>query len=139
MQFFRNSSIQRKLMTVIFFTSLLGLSVAAMAFEFYERASFRSALVSELEAHSRTLGLNTAAALAFNDRKAAQDLLASLRVESHVVESCLYDRRGNLFAEYRRDPAATSCEGTLPASEGAHFGPESITYSQDISLSGEKT
>ncbi len=42
MPLFRDSSIRRKLSTVIFFTSLLGLSIAALSFEIYERASFRT-------------------------------------------------------------------------------------------------
>ncbi|HET8923308.1 MAG TPA: response regulator [Candidatus Acidoferrum sp.] len=136
---FRNSSIQRKLTVVIFFTSVLGLSLAAMAFEFYERASFRRALADELNSHAATLGLHTAASLAFNDRNAAQELLASLRVERHIVEACVYDKRANLFAEYQRDAAASTCEVLAPTSEGTQFGAEMVTYTQSITLSGEKT
>jgi signal transduction histidine kinase/CheY-like chemotaxis protein len=139
MQFFRNSSVQRKLTIVIFCTSLLGLSIAGMSFEVYERASFRGALVSELQAHAGTLGLNTAASLAFNDRKSAQDLLDSLRVEPQLVEACLYDKRGNLFAEYRREPAIPGCETAAPRNEGARFDANWVTYSKAITLGGEKT
>jgi hypothetical protein len=50
MSFYRDASIQRKLTFGILTTSLLGLSLACMAFEIYERASFRRALTSELSA-----------------------------------------------------------------------------------------
>jgi hypothetical protein len=76
MQPFRDSSIRGKLSMLIFCTSLLGLSIAGMAFEIYERASFRAALINELTAHADMLGSNTAASLAFNDRKSAQDLMS---------------------------------------------------------------
>jgi len=57
---------------VIFCTSLLGLSLTGVAFEFYERASFRSSLVNQLTSHADMLSLNTAASLNLNnDRKSA--------------------------------------------------------------------
>ena len=92
MSFYRDASIQRKLTFVILTTSLLGLSLACMAFEIYERASFRRALTSDLSALADTLGANTTAALAFSDHQSAQDILAALRAESHIVGSSLYDK-----------------------------------------------
>jgi PAS domain-containing protein len=137
MPFFQNLSVQRKLTMVIFCTSLLGLSITGMAFEVYERASFRHALVSELEAHAGTLGLNTAASLAFNDRKSAQDLLASLRVEKPVFQACLYDLQGTIFAEYRRELAISACPRTAPPTEGAKFDKEAVVYTKSLTLSAE--
>src|SRR6266851_5761128 len=63
MLLFRDSSIRRKLSMVIFCTSLLGLSIAGLAFEIYERASFRASLVEDLTAQADTLRLNITAAL----------------------------------------------------------------------------
>src|SRR5208282_2697960 len=103
MQLFKNASIQRKLTFVIVCTSLVGLSMACLSFDIYERSSFRAAMTSELSALAETLGANTAASLAFNDRKSATDVLGALRAERHVVAACLYDNRGAVFAEYRRD------------------------------------
>jgi signal transduction histidine kinase/DNA-binding response OmpR family regulator len=139
MLFFRDSSIRRKLNMVISCTSLLGLSIAGVAFEIYERASFRASLVEDLTAQADTLRLNTAAALAFNDRKSAQDLLEALRVERHVVAACLYDKSGNVFAEYRRDSAALACQKTAALEESARFDREFVTLSRNISLGGENT
>src|SRR5216684_6359142 len=139
MLLFRDSSIRRKLSMVIFCTSLLGLSIAGLAFEIYERASFRASLVEDLTAQADTLRLNITAALTFDDRKSAQDLLESLRVERHIVAACLYDRRGNAFAEFRRDTATAGCETTAPRQEGARFGKEFLTFSRKTSLGGENT
>jgi signal transduction histidine kinase/DNA-binding response OmpR family regulator/HAMP domain-containing protein len=139
MRLFRNSSIQRKLTMVVLFTSLFGLSLTGLAFEIYERASFRTSLVSDLTAQVDTLRLNTAAALAFDDRKSAQDLLESLRVERQIVAACLYDRRGNIFAEYRRDATTPGCEMTAPSQGGAQFGKEFVSFSRKTSLGGENS
>src|ERR1700737_3819548 len=113
MSFYQDASIQRKLMLVILSTSLLGLSLACMGFEVYERASYRSAMTSELSALADTLGADTAAALTFNDQKSAQDMLAALRAERHIVAACLYDNSGKVFAEYRR--AGLGDEFKMPA------------------------
>jgi signal transduction histidine kinase len=138
MSFYQDASIQRKLMLVILSTSLLGLSLACLGFEVYERASYRSAMTSELSALADTLGANTAAALTFNDQKSAQDMLAALRAERHVVAACLYDNSGKVFAEYRR--AGLGDEFKMPAAEadGARFEPDSVTLYRNISLDSGK-
>src|SRR6267378_531265 len=138
MLFIRNASIQRKLTLVIFFVSVLGLSMTCLAFEVYERAIFRSSMISELSAHADMLGLNTAASLTFNDRDSALNLLAALRIEHHIVAACTYDRRGNIFAEYRR--AGAGKDLMMPAwhEDGEQSGPDALTLYRSISLNGEK-
>src|SRR2546423_11888975 len=109
-----------------------------MAFEVYERANFRNAMTSELSALADTLGANSAAAIAFNDRKSAQDMLGALRAEHHVIAACLYDSQGGIFAEYRR--AGVGSEFKMPAShaDGAVFDPDSLVLFHGVSLEGGK-
>ncbi len=139
MPLFRNSSIRRKFSMVILCTSLLGLSIACLAFEIYERTSFRAGLIDELTAHADMLGSNTAASLVFNDRNSAQDLLGALRVEHHVLAACIYDRDGHIFAEYRREGVGESLK--LPAWQGeaTRFERGSLTVYREMSLDGKKT
>jgi signal transduction histidine kinase/CheY-like chemotaxis protein len=139
MTFFRDSSIRRKLSIVIFFTSLLGLSIAGLAFEIYERASFRAGLVDELTAHADMLGLNTAASLAFNDRKSAQDLLGALRLERHILAAGIYDSDGNIFAEYRRDDVGGNLKLPVWHGEETRFERESLTVYRNLRLDGKRT
>src|SRR5580693_756010 len=139
MRFFRDSSIHRKLAIVIICTSLLGLSTTGLAFELYEKASFRATLASELQAHADTLGLNTAASLAFKDRKSAEELLASLRVEPQIVAACIYDGSGNIFAEYRREGVGADFKMPVSQGDALQFGPESLTVFRSFSLAGQRT
>jgi signal transduction histidine kinase/DNA-binding response OmpR family regulator len=133
----RDASIERKLTFVMMATSLLGLSLACLCFEIYERVSYRAAITSELTALSRTLGANTTASLAFSDHQSAVDILSALRAERHVVASCLYDKHGNLFAVYQRKSSENSCSGFAPNVIGAKFEPQTVMLSQVILLSGE--
>jgi len=67
-------------------------------------------LLSLIEAsriQARVLSENASAALAFEDRKAAGELLQSLRNSPDIRVAALYDRSGQLFAHYRRDGEPT--------------------------------
>src|SRR5712692_7799222 len=138
MLFIRNASIQRKLTLVIFLVSILGLTMTCLALEGYERASFRASMVSSLTADADSLGLATAASLAFDDRQSAQRSLATIRAEGYIVAVALYGKQGEIFAEYRR--AGVGGDFRMPAwhEEGAQFGPEALTLYRNLSLNGEK-
>src|SRR5580700_231130 len=139
MPLIRNSSLQRKLTFVIVCTSLVGLCLACLSFEFYERTVFRSAMTTGLSALADILGANTAASLAFNDRKSAQDMLGALRAERHIVAACLYDSRGMVFAEYRREGIGPEFAMSSRHEDGAQFQKNSLTLYRSVSLGSEKT
>jgi len=139
MPLIRNSSIQHKLTFVIVCTNLIGLCLACLSFEFYERTSFRSAMTRQLSALADTLGANTAASLTFNDRKSAQDMLGALRAERHIVAACLYDSRGMVFAEYRREGIGLEFAMPPRREDGAQFQKDSLTLYRSVSLGSEKT
>jgi len=135
----RNASILRKLTFVIVCTSLAGLSLACLSFDLFEKARFRAEMTTEITVLADTLGANTAATLAFDDRKSAQEMLAALRAESHIVAACLYDRHGKVFAEYRRD--GTDRKFTMPPwrADGEQFEKNSLTLFRTVSVGIEKT
>src|SRR3954454_2197956 len=138
MSFYQDASIQRKMTFVILTTSLLGLSLACLAFEVYERASYRTALTSELSALADTLGANTTASLAFSDHQSARDVLAALHAESHIVGSCLYNKQRELFASYQRDAKELDCKKAVLVADGSRFEGDSVTHYRNIYLEGER-
>src|SRR5579864_5677100 len=133
-----NHSIRQKLAAVILLTATLALVLASLGFGFYERASYRATMISELNALADTLGANTTAALMFNDPKSAHDMLSALQSETHIVAGCLYDRRGKIFAEYRRPGIFTACAGPRWDEPGARFGQESLTLVRSVSFEQTK-
>src|SRR3984957_7158483 len=134
----RRSSIQRKLTFVILTTSLLGLSLACLCSEIYERGSFRGAITSQLTALAGTLGANATASLAFSDKQSAVDILKALSAEPHVVTGCLYDKRGQFFAAYQRSGAKDQCGEALTHGEDAKFGSNSVAVYRPTSLGNEQ-
>ncbi len=122
---------------MILTTSLLGLSVACLCSEIYERGSFRGAIASQLTALAGTLGANTTASLAFSDKQSAEDILKALSAEPHIVTGCLYDKKGQFFAAYQRSGATDQCREVLSRSEEETFGSNSVTVLRPISLGSE--
>src|SRR5271168_99726 len=136
---FRDLPIRRKLALLILTSSVLAVLLACMGFAVYERQNFRANTDNELRALADTLGANTAASLAFDDRKTAREMLAALRADHDVLGACLYDIKGNIFAEYRR--AGVGREFTMPSlrDDGAYFERSSIILFRSVVIETEKT
>src|ERR1700728_3257498 len=123
---FRNFSMRFKLALLTLSASVIAVLLASLGFAFYERQSYRASAVREVTALADTLGANTAASVAFNDDRAAREMLGALSTEPNVLAACLYDERGHIFAEYRR--AGSPAVPVFPArrGDGAYFGRESL-------------
>src|SRR5688572_32397608 len=97
---FKDSPIQRKLMTVILLISGAVLLLTCAAFFAYEFVTFRQTTIRQLSAVGEIVANNSTGALAFDSRDDANEILASLKAEKHIVAAALYDKDGNLFAHY---------------------------------------
>jgi signal transduction histidine kinase/DNA-binding response OmpR family regulator len=117
---------------------LIALLLACLGLGFYERNNFRASAAGELEILAGTLGANTAASLAFDDRKSAEEMLAALRSERQILAAGLYDSRGDLFAEYRRHGLSAAFRLPPLEPDGDRFG-EHLTLFKSVFLNGERT
>ncbi len=98
----RDLSIRQKLTRIVFFTCGVAILLACSIFAFYDALSFQSSLKNELATLGEITGSNTTAALEFADAASAQETLASLSAQKHIVEACLYTRDGLILATYVR-------------------------------------
>ena len=96
----RNQPIRRKLMIMLLLTSGAVLAVTCGAFIAYEYFSFRNAALTNIATLGRIIANNSTAALAFDNRDDAEEVLSALKAEPHVVAAGLYDSHGTLFARY---------------------------------------
>jgi two-component system cell cycle sensor histidine kinase/response regulator CckA len=87
----------------------------------------RRSLVEQAATLAEVIGLNSTAALTFNDKKSARETLAALAAESDIEVAALYARDGTLFAQYpprRPRPGATTSSPEAPdALPGKDFSP----------------
>jgi signal transduction histidine kinase/CheY-like chemotaxis protein len=133
----RDASIQTKLALLVVSASVFALVFAFAGFGIFERASFRTEMARELSTLADTLGSNTAASLAFDDQKTAQEMLGALRSERNILVARLYDNRGNVFAEYRRAGLRSDYQGPALQQDGAYFSAESLALFRAVALDGE--
>jgi signal transduction histidine kinase/DNA-binding response OmpR family regulator len=136
---FKDLPIRRKLALLILASSVLAVILACVGFAIYERQNFLEDTANELTALAGTLGENTAASLAFDDKKTAREMLSALRADHNVLGACLYDSQGSIFAEYRR--AGLSPDFRMPPSreDGAYFTPDSLMLFRSVLIDTDKT
>ena len=105
-------SVRRKLMLVVLATTFAALAVSAIALVAYDLRTYKKSLLDDLATQANILGLVSASALAFDDPRAAQENLATLRLRPRIIAAAIYTAQGSLFASYLRGDSA---EENLPA------------------------
>ncbi|HEV2425791.1 MAG TPA: response regulator [Terriglobia bacterium] len=136
MRSYRDLSIKRKLQLIITVTAGAALTAACSALLAFDRASQRTWMVNDLGVLADMIGENSTAALAFNDPKAAEEILRGLRARPHLVAAYLYDANGSVFARFRR----TGASATAPSApiEGVAFESNRLIVVHRITLSGQR-
>jgi len=78
------------------------------SFFVYEYFLFRKTTIQELSTLGQIISTNSTAALAFEDKEDATEILTALKAERHIVSACLYNKDGVVFAHYPPDREITS-------------------------------
>jgi signal transduction histidine kinase len=99
----RNLTIKHKLIAITMLTCITALLLSGSWYVVWEWTNLRKQIIQDLSTHTEMIAENCKAALAFDDAKDAQKTLSSLTVKSSIVSGCIYDKKGNIFADYYRD------------------------------------
>ncbi|MBI2432114.1 MAG: response regulator [Candidatus Hydrogenedentes bacterium] len=136
MKWFRDLPIGRKLTIMVLVPTAAALLLAGVGFVIYDARSFRQATADRLLSTAQMIGINSAAALTFDDVAAAEDILSALAISDDVLSAAIFTPIGERFAEYRREgwPGAYP-RGTMPP--GVYFLDEYLYTSQPILLEGQ--
>ena len=98
--FLRDTPIKRKLMVVILLANGFVLLLMASALITYELVTFRRSLATNMAVLGEIVGANSTGAIAFQDQRSAQGILAALAAERQVTKAAVYDQDGRLFARF---------------------------------------
>ncbi|HEY0944180.1 MAG TPA: PAS domain-containing protein [Opitutaceae bacterium] len=137
MRLLRDISIGRKLIAIAMLSSLSALLLACAAIVTYNHLAFRAAMKRDLSITARMIGINSAAAITFDDPESAEQDLKSLGAHPHVVSACLYTADGKVFAVYRRDGDIAGSRPP-PAGRGERFVPGALQVFREITAGGER-
>ena len=138
MRIFRDRSIKKKLTLMIMLTSSIALLLACTALVIHELITYRRAITGDLKTLAQIIGDNSAAALVFDDRSSAEETLAALGAEQHIVSACLFKPDGRVFAKYHRGNVNKGFLSPELREDGTDIRNGHLTLFQQIILDGEK-
>src|SRR4029077_8485370 len=98
-------SIELKLRLIIMATAGATLILALAAVVAIDQLSMRASMRSDLSVLADMLAANSTAALTFNDRGAATELLSGLKTKRSIVAAYLNHAEGEPFASFERNAA----------------------------------
>jgi PAS domain S-box-containing protein len=94
------SSIRGKLIQITMIVCLAAVTLACVFSVVQDLVDERQELDTQLETFGRLISAGSEAALAFNDRKAAEEALSVLRLNPAFIGGGVYTAHGALFAKY---------------------------------------
>ena len=114
MRRFHDLPFSRKLSLLLGLTSAASLVLVFATVSLYEIVAGRQAALNRLEVAAATMGVQLAAAVVFDDDRAATDTLAALRGDPDLEAAEVVSAQGHTLAGYRRDgaPVASMPENT---------------------------
>jgi signal transduction histidine kinase len=126
------TSIQQKLVTAMMLTSTTVLVLTGVALVLYDIASFRQFLGRSLTTRAEILAANSTAALAFDNRDDARQVLAALKSDPSTVMAALYDQQGRLFATYPVEMPQLAPPTVPRGRRGVWFEPSAVVVHQPV-------
>jgi methyl-accepting chemotaxis protein len=130
-------SIRTKLVLSFMGTIWVALLITTAAFVITEVVRARGAMVSNVSVLANVIGLNSTAALLFDDVATAEETLSALRAKEDVIAAVIYTSEGEPFASYVRVDAIRFRVPRYEAS-GERFGVDRLDLFRDIEVDGEK-
>jgi PAS domain S-box-containing protein len=137
MRWDQDLSIRTKLQSIVMITCAAALVVAAVLFTLYDRATFLREKTQDLIASAKMIGSNSVAALSFHDIRLAREVLSALQAKQHVVNACIYDSDGTVFAKYSRSLNHVDFPPPPDRENGTAIVGGNMVLFQDIALHGD--
>jgi signal transduction histidine kinase/CheY-like chemotaxis protein len=131
---YRDLPIRYKLKLIVMLTVGAALSVSCGVVLVYDYYTLRDSLRRDLGVLAEMIGDNSTAALSFGDRKTAGELLSGLRAKRSIVTAAIYSADGQVFASYRRNPAASAAPSFAIIMNASSFQNGSLYIFQRIVL-----
>ena len=135
MRSFSDLPIRRKLVIIQILTAFSVLVLASTYYVIADIGASRDSMVQRLSTTATIIGQNSVAALRFLDSGAAVQTLSTLAGEPDILQGCVYDASGELFATY---PAQTDYDFPATAADSHSFADEQLLLFRAISADGEQ-
>jgi PAS domain S-box-containing protein len=134
---FRDRPIQQKMLVMTLLICGAVLCVAIAALFSFQVLNFRSNFQRDAATLAVIIANNSTAAMAFNDDKAATEVVGALKAKPTVVAACLVLPDGSLFAHYGNTEDAKELSQFPPARE-YRFKGGYLLFTQPVELNQEQ-
>jgi signal transduction histidine kinase len=101
MKFFGAFPIKTKIIILLLFVSLATLIISSTFFIYNDLNVFKKNLLKNLTILAGTVGANSRAAVYFEDKATATEILSSLEENSQIQSATIYDSKGEIFVTYQ--------------------------------------
>ncbi len=135
---FRDRPIRQKVNILIVVASAIALGLAALGLVVYDLTTVQPRAMRDLAAQVELIRINTTAALAFQDRRAATENLATLRAKREIASAILFGLDGRVFATYVRDRENAPSQLQAPPPAGHTYRNNRLTVSQPVENEGQR-
>lgn len=135
---FRDFPIRWKFSAISMAVTLAVVSIAAGSFLVAEIVAMRKQMAEDASLTAKVTGMNCSAALLFNDRDAAMEILSSMQLRSNVARAVLYDEKGAEFASYIRNGNAARPATAGLLADGARFADGKLHAAKPVIVEGRK-
>jgi signal transduction histidine kinase/CheY-like chemotaxis protein len=136
-RFSEAGSVRNKLVAMAVATSLVTIVAAMLAMLVYDLLSFKRSWTDDITTQAELIGGASAAALNFNDIKAASQNLAMLRVRPQILVGAIYDAKGRRFATYHQPDLAAPEYPERPGNPGYTIDSSELSVFHRIVENGE--
>ena len=137
MKLFRDFPIQQKMLVMTLLICGAVLCVAIAALFIFQVLNFRSSFQRDTATLAVIIANNSTAAMAFNDDKAATEVVGALQAKPNVVAASLVLPDGSLFAHFGKAEDAQS-RSQFPAAGQYLFIDGQLLITQPVNLKGER-
>lgn len=97
---FQKLSIRSKLSVIVLVTSGALICLMATYFIVDKTISYRRNMVENITTLAKVIGINSTAALSFDDPDTAREILSALSAEPRVFAACIFNTDASVFAKY---------------------------------------
>lgn len=132
----RLRSVRKKLLAGVLLTTVSALLVTTGALMAFDLRSYQDVLSNDMRTQAELIGRASAAALNFDDPKAAAANLGLLQVRPRVRAAAIYNAKGALFASYVRGGGHFDFP-KLPDSAGMTTAGDAMTIFERVIANGE--
>ena len=124
-------------MLITMASSTVALLLVAVAFLCYENFTFRQMMVEDLSTEAKIIGDESTAALTYDDRSGAAEILGALANRRHIVAACLYTGTNVFAAPFLRDQGLSQPVPPHPEPPGWNFAGGYLALSSPIWMNGK--